>query len=150
MRWDTCQVTEERTIENATDKTKSWTVYPDMIVSFPLSQEKSNKAAAVEKQPGKGAKRRHSSVPPDSDTARAKQSKKDADAAQAKGQDPDAALRKGRPRALTRSESTAISSHFLEKMKEQVPNLRPKDYRSLLALGADWYRFHVSHKIFGH
>ena len=141
MRWDTCQVTDERTLENATDKTKSWTVCPDMLVSFSLSREESNKAAVVEKQPGKGAKRRQPSAPPDSDTARAKQSKKDADAAQAEKQDPKDAPKKGRPRALSRSESTAISNHFLEKIKEQVPNLRPKGYRSLLALGADWYRF---------
>ena len=56
MRWDTCRVIEERTIQNASDKTKSWMVYPDMLVSFPLSQEESNRVVAMEKQPGKGAK----------------------------------------------------------------------------------------------
>ena len=72
VRWDTCQVAEERTFNTAVDKTRSWLLSSDMLVNFPLSQEESNRAAAKERQSGKGAKRRQTSVPPDSDTARPK------------------------------------------------------------------------------
>ena len=101
-RWDTCQVTDQRTIDCAMDKTKSWVISPDMQVSFPISQKESNKPVVAERSTGKGAKRRQSSVPPDSDTARAKQSKKDADAAQTGPQSRDVLIGKGRPRGIDR------------------------------------------------
>ena len=110
-----------------------------MQVSFPLSQEESNKVAVPETTAGKGAKRRQTSVPPDSDTARAKQAKQDADAAGSGGPPGDAAG-KGRPRALNRAELNTISSRFMVQIKEKVKDLKPRHYRSLQSLGSDWYK----------
>ena len=156
MTGDTCQVTDPRTIDNAMDKTKSWMVIPNMLVAFPLTQEGSNQAAALERQrqlklekERKGAKRRQSSVPPNSDTARAKQSKKDSDAAKAGEQAPQVPIGKGRPRGIDRGELNTISSQFLTEIKKKVLDLKPKHYRNLQALGSDWYKqiYHTRYQV---
>ena len=78
--WKTSQVHEERTLQMATDKARQWRQPPQNIdtdpnVVFPPTQVEANQAVAVAKASGKGARKRQSSVPPGSDTAKAKQAK---------------------------------------------------------------------------
>ena len=82
--WDTCQVKEERTLHVATGKVHPWfdlgqSVNPSLTAIFPPSQEAANQANTGGKTAGQGARKRPSSVPPDSDTAKAKQARAQAD-----------------------------------------------------------------------
>ena len=80
--WHTCQAREERTIRVASDKVEQWfdlgqSVNPSLTAIFPPSQEQVNQAKLkrqvdpTDNPIGKGGRKRPSSVPPDSDTAKA-------------------------------------------------------------------------------
>ena len=82
--WKTSQVPEERTHRVASDKVRLWlddvqNTNPDIQVNFPPSQVEANQKPATAKASGKGASKKQSSVPPGSDTARAKQARSSAD-----------------------------------------------------------------------
>ena len=82
--WDTCQVKEERTLRVASDKVNAWldlglSTNPSLTAVFPPSQEEANGGSTANKPTGKGARKRQSSVPPGSDTAKAKQAKAQSD-----------------------------------------------------------------------
>ena len=88
--WKTSQVPEERTHRIASDKARLWldavqNTNPDIQVDFPPSQVEANQTIAAAKSSGKGARKRQSSVPPESDTAKAKQGKAKADEKDKKG-----------------------------------------------------------------
>ena len=94
--WHTCQTREERTTRVASDKVEQWLdlgqlVNPSLTATFPPSQEQVNQSklkrqvGPKDNPIGKGGRKRPSSVPPDSDTAKAKQAKAQADATGAKG-----------------------------------------------------------------
>ena len=64
----------------ATDKVRLWLDAPqntdtDLKADFPPSQVDANQTIAAAKASGKGRKKRQSSVPPGSDTAKAKQAR---------------------------------------------------------------------------
>ena len=136
-RWDTCQVAEERTIRVATDKVNSWLVNPEMTATFPPSHLEANQPAkptAAGKASGKGAKKRQSSVPPDSE-----QSKKEADEAKTVEASQKAGTGKGRPRPLSKQEQNSVAMQLITKVQEKVTDLQPRHYRALQALGPKWY-----------
>ena len=82
--WNSCQVKEERTLLVASDKVTAWldlgmSNNPNLTATFPPSQEEANQGGAAKKPTGKGTRKRQSSVPPDSDTAKAKQARAQSD-----------------------------------------------------------------------
>ena len=146
-----CQVTEERTIRVATDKVSRGLLLPDLTATLPPSQVEVNQTAATAagRQSAKGAKKRQSSVPPDSDTARAKQSKKEADAAKTAESSQKAGAGKGRPRALSKQEQNGVAVQLIAKVQEKVTDLKPRHYRALQTVGAKWYNqiYHTKYQI---
>ena len=79
------------------------------MATFPPSQGNATKTAVSDRPSGKGARKRQSSVPPDSDTAKAKQSKKEADAARTDEPSQKSGIGKGRPRAISKPELNLIA-----------------------------------------
>ena len=78
--WKTTQVVEERSLRVASDKVRLWldavqNTCPDIKAEFPPSQAEANQATAAAKASGKGGRKRQSSVPHGSDTAKAKQAR---------------------------------------------------------------------------
>ena len=107
--WDTCQVKEERTLRVASDKVNAWldlglSTNPSLTAVFPPSQEEANQGSTANKSTGKGARKRQSSVPPGSDTAKAKQAK-----AQSDEKDKKAGVGKGRIPSIPKQELSAIA-----------------------------------------
>ena len=138
--WNDCQVKEERTLRVASDKVQAWldigcTNNPHLTAIFPPSQEESNQAATASKRAGKGAKKRPSSVPPGSDTAKAKQAKAQSDAAEKKG-----TVDKVRIPTIPKHELSAIAAKLTTKVRTAVPTLEPKHYRTIQNLVAEWYK----------
>ena len=58
-------------------------------------------------------------------------------------------LGRDRPRALTKPELNLIAGQLVAKVQEKITDLKPKHYRSLQALGAEWYRqiYHTRYQI---
>ena len=138
--WKDCQVKEERTLRVASDKVQGWldigyTNNPDLSAVFPPSQEEANQATTANKKAGKGAKKRPSSVPPASDTAKAKQAKAQSDAGEKK-----AAAEKVRRPTIPKHELSAIAAKLTTKVRTVVPTLEPKHYRTIQNLAAEWYK----------
>ena len=82
--WKNSQVSEERTHRIATDKARPWldalqNINPDIQVTFPSTQEETDQAIAAAKAAKQGARKRQSSVPTESDTAKAKQARAQAE-----------------------------------------------------------------------
>ena len=121
-RWNECQVKEERTLRVASDKVQSWLDIGDTILDdtavFPQSQEEANQATAARRKAATGAKKRPSSVPPGSDTARAKQAKAQADAKEKKP-----VVEKGKISTIPKQELAAIATTLTNKVKAAVPSL---------------------------
>ena len=138
-RWNECQVKEERTLRVASDKVQSWLDIGDTILDetavFPQSQEEANQATAASKKAAKGAKKRPSSVPPGSDTAKAKQAKAQADAKEKKP-----VVEKVRIPTIPKQELAAIATTLTNKVKSAVPSLNPKHYRTIHNLASEWYK----------
>ena len=135
-----CQVKEERTLRVASDKVQSWldlgyTSNPDLTAVFPPSQEEANQATTASKKAGKGARKRPSSVPPGSDTAKAKQARAQADAGEKK-----AATEKVRIPTIPKQELSAIAVKLTAKVRSVVPTLNPKHYRTVQNLAGEWYK----------
>ena len=102
---------------------------------FPPSQEEANQASMAAKPTGKGARKRQSSVPLDSDTAKAKQAK-----AQSDEKDKKAGAGKGRIPFIPKQELSAIAVTLAAKVQTVIPSLKPKHYRTIQNLAADWYK----------
>ena len=138
-RWNECQVKEERTLRVASDKVQSWLDIGDTILDstavFPPSQEEANQATAASKKAAKGAKKRPSSVPPGSDTAKAKQAKAQADAKEKKP-----VAEKVKVPTIPKQELAAIATTLTNKVRTVVPTLNPKHYRTIHNLASEWYR----------
>ena len=138
--WKECQVKEERTLRVASDKVQSWldlgyTSNPDLTAVFPPSQEEANQATTASKKAGKGARKRPSSVPPGSDTAKAKQARAQADAGAKK-----AVTEKVRIPTIPKQELCAIAAKLTAKVRSVVPTLNPKHYRTIQNLAGEWYK----------
>ena len=145
--WHTCQAREERTLRVATDKVDHWldvgqSVNPTLTAVFPPSQKDVNQAK-LNRQAGStdtktaiGGRKRPASVPPDSDTAKAKQAKAQSDAKGAKG-----GVGKGRIPSIPKQGLTVIIAAAMEaKVKKDIPSLKPKHYRTILNLASEWYK----------
>ena len=148
--WKTSQVPEERTHRVATDKVRLWldavqNTNPDIQVVFPPSQVEANQAIAAAKSSGKGARKRQSSVPPDSDTAKAKQARSRADET-----DKKAGKGKGRIPSIPKQAPASTAAALASKVNEKYTSLRPKEKRTIQSLAHDWYkaiyhtRFHMT------
>ena len=138
--WKECQVKEERTLRVASDKVQSWldlgyTDNPDLTAVFPPSQEEANQGTTASKKTGKGARKRPSSVPPGSDTAKAKQAR-----AQAEGGEKKAATEKVRITIFPKQELSAIAAKLTAKVQSVIPTLNPKHYRTIQNLAGEWYK----------
>ena len=138
-RWNECQVKEERTLRVASDKVQSWldigVTILDPTAVFPPSQEEANQATTASKKAAKGAKKRPSSVPPGSDTAKAKQAKALADAKEKKP-----VTDKVRMPTIPKQELAAIAVTLTNRVRAAVPTLNPKHYRTIQNLASEWYR----------
>ena len=144
--WPTCQVREERTLRVATDKVDHWVdvgqlVNPTLNAIFPASQKDVNQAKlnrqadSTGSTTAKGDRKRPSSVPPDSDTARAKQAKAQAEVKGAKG-----GAGKGSIPSIPKQELSAIAATIEARVKKAIPSLKPKHYRTILNLASEWYK----------
>ena len=102
---------------------------------FPPSQEDANQGNIASKKPGKGARKRQSSVPPGSDTAKAKQAR-----AQTDEGDKKAATEKGRIASIPKQELSAIAVKLTAKVQTVIPTLNPKHYRTIQNLAGEWYK----------
>ena len=131
-------------------------VNPSLTAIFPPSQEQVNQAKLkrqvdpTDNPIGKGGRKRPSSVPPDSDTAKAKQAKAQADAKGAKG-----GTGKGRIPSIPKHELSAIAATIEAKVKKVIPSLKPKHYRTIQNLASEWYKalyhtvFHMTKSDYG-
>ena len=122
--WDACQVREERTLRVAFDKVSTWldlglSNNPSLTAVFPPSQEEANQGTAAHKPDGKGARKRQSSVPPGSDTAKAKQAK-----AQSDEKDKKAGAGKGRMPSIPKQDLSAIAVQLATKVQTVTPSLK--------------------------
>ena len=138
--WKECQVKEERTLRVASDKVQSWldlgyTTNPDLTAVFPPSQEEANQATTANKKGGKGARKRPSSVPPGSDTTKAKQARAQADTREGK-----ANTKEGRIIAIPKQELSAIAAKLTAKVRSVIPTLNPRHYRTIQNLAGEWYK----------
>ena len=138
--WTSCQVKEERTLRVASDKVNAWLDLglpnnPSLTAAFPPSQEEANQGSTANKSNGKGARKRQSSVPPDSDTAKAKQAKLQSDE-----KDKKAGAGKGRIPSIPKQELSAIAAKLVDKVQTVIPHLIPKHNRTLLNLASEWYK----------
>ena len=138
--WKECQVKEERTLRVASDKLQSWLDIgylnnPDLTAEFPPSQEETNQGTTANKGKGKGTRKRPSSVPPGSDTAKAKQAKAQADSGEKK-----AATEKVKLTAIPKKELSAIAVKLTAKVQSVIPTLNPRHYRTIQNLAGEWYR----------
>ena len=137
--WKDCQVKEERTLRVASDKVQGWldkgyTNNPDLSAVFSITEE-ANQATTASKKAGKGARKRPSSVPPVSDTAKAKQAEAQSDAGEKK-----TAAEKVRIPTIPKHELSAIAAKLTTKVRTVVPTLEPKHYRTIQNLAAEWYK----------
>ena len=128
--WNESQANEERTLRVASDKVQSWldighVTDLDLTAVFPPSQEEANQATTASKKTGKGARKRPSSVPPGSDTAKAKQAKAQSDAGEKK-----TVADKVRIPTIPKQDLAAIAATLTAKVKSAVPTLNPKHYRT--------------------
>ena len=148
--WKTTQVVEERSLRVASDKVRLWldavqNTCPDIRAEFPPSQVEANQATAAAKASGKGARKRQSSVPPGSDTAKAKQARSMAEEKGKKG-----GKGKGRIPSIPKQALAATAAALADKVSELYPSLRPKDRRTIQSQAHDWYkaiyhtRFHMT------
>ena len=138
--WKTSQVPEERTHRVASDKVRLWldavqNTNPDIQVDFPPSQVEANQTIAAAKSSGKGARKRQSSVPPESDTAKAKQARSRADE-----KDKKAGKGKGRIPSIPKQELATTAAALASRVNEIYPSLRPKEKRTIQSLAHDWYK----------
>ena len=108
---------------------------PDIQVNFPPSQVEANQTIAAAKSSGKGARKRQSSVPPESDTAKAKQARAKADE-----KDKKAGKGKGRIPSIPKQELATTAAALASKVNEIYPSLRPKEKRTIQSLAHDWYK----------
>ena len=88
---------------------------PELTAEFPPSQEEVNQATA-NKRAGKGARKRPSSVPPGSDTAKAKQAKAKADIGEKK-----AAAEKVKIINIPKHDLAAIAVKLTAKVQSVIP-----------------------------
>ena len=148
--WKTTQVPEARSLRVASDKAHLWldavqNTCPDIKAEFPPSQEEANQATATAKASGKGARKRQSSVPPGSDTAKAKQARSMAEEKGKKG-----GKGKGRIPSIPKQALATTAGALATKVHEMYTNLRPKDRRTIQSQAHDWYkaiyhtRFHMT------
>ena len=138
--WKTSQVHEERTLQMATDKARLWRQPPQNIdadpkVDFPPSQVEANQTVAAAKVSGKGARKRQSSVPPGSDTAKAKQAR-----SMVEEKDKKAGKGKGRIPSIPRQALASTAAAMASRINEMYTSLRPKDKRTILSMAHDWYK----------
>ena len=138
--WKNSQILEERTHQNATEKARPWiealqNINPDTQVIFPSTQKETDQAIAAAKAAKEGARKRQSSVPPESDTAKAKQAR-----AQAEEGEKKAGKGKGRVPAIPKQELATAATALAAKVSESHPNLRHKDKRTIQSLASEWYR----------
>ena len=138
--WKTSQVPEERTLRVASDKVRLWldavqTTCPDIKADFPPSQVEANQAVVAAKSSGKGARKRQSSVPPGSDTAKAKQAR-----SMAEEKDKKAGKGKGRIPSIPKQALATTAAALASRVNEMYPNLRPKEKRTIHSLANDWYK----------
>ena len=148
--WKTTQVVEERSLRVASDKVRLCfdavqNTCPDIKTEFPPSQAEANQATAAAKASGKGGRKRQSSVPPGSDTAKAKQARSMDEEKGKKG-----GKGKGRIPSIPKQALAATAAALADKISELYPNLRPKDRRTIQSQAHDWYkaiyhtRFHMT------
>ena len=102
---------------------------------FPPSQEEVNQGTTANKPTGKGARKRQSSVPPGSDTDKAKQAR-----AQSDEKDKKAGAGKGRIPSIPKQELSAIAVTLAAKVQTVIPSLNPKHYRTIQNLAGEWYK----------
>ena len=138
--WKNSQVSEERTHRIATDKARPWldalqNINSDIQVIFPSTQEETDQAIAAAKASKQGARKRQSSVPPESDTAKAKQAR-----AQAEEGEKKAGKGKGRIPAISKQELATAATALATRVNDAHPNLRYKDRRTIQSLASDWYK----------
>ena len=138
--WKNSLVSEERTHRIATDKARPWldavqNINPDIQVIFPSTQQETDQAIAAAKASKQGARKRQSSVPPESDTAKAKQAR-----AQAEEGEKKAGKGKGRIPAIPKQELATAATALATRVSETHPNLRYKDRRTIQSLASEWYR----------
>ena len=138
--WKTTQVPEERTLRVATDKVRLWLDPPqntdtDLKADFPPSQVEANQTIAAAKASGKGRRKRQSSVPPGSDTAKAKQARS---AAEEKGK--KAGKGKGRIPSIPKQALATTAATLASRVTDMYSGLRPKDKRTIQSLAHDWYK----------
>ena len=138
--WKTSQVPEERTHRVASDKVRLWldaaqSTNPGIQVDFPPSQVEANQKIAAAKSSGKRARKRQSSVPPESDTAKAKQAR-----AKAEEKGKKAGKGKGRIPSIPKHELATTAAALAAKVNEVYPKLRAKDKRTIQSLAHDWYK----------
>ena len=79
--------------------------------------------------------KRQSSVPPGSDTAKAKQAK-----AQSDEKDKKAGVGKGRIPSIPKQELSAIAVTLAARVQTVAPSLKPKHYRTIRNLASEWYK----------
>ena len=125
--WKTSQVREERTHRVASDKVRLWldavqNTNPNIQVDFPPSQVEANQTTTAAKSSGKGARKRQSSVPPESDTAKAKQARSRADE-----EDKRAGKGKGRIPSIPKQALATTAAALASKVNETYTSLRPKE-----------------------
>ena len=124
----------------AADKVRLWldavqNTNPDTQADFPPSQAEANQTVAAAKSSGKGARKRQSSVPPESDTAKAKQARS---MAEEKGK--KAGKGKGRLPSIPKQALATTAAALATKVNEMYPSLRPKEKRTIQSLANDWYK----------
>ena len=138
--WKTTQVSEERTLQVATDKIRSWLESPQnadahLKIDFPPSQAEANQPSGGAKASGKGSRKRQSSVPPGSDTAKAKQARSAVDEKGKKG-----GKGKGRIPSIPKQALATTAGVLASKVTEMYSGLRPKDKRTILSQASEWYK----------
>ena len=145
--WKNTQVPEERTLRIATDKVRLWLEAPQnadahLKIDFPPSQVEANQANAAAKASGKGRRKRQSSVPPGSDTARAKQARSAAEEKGKKG-----GKGKGRTPSIPKQALATTAATLASRVTEMYSGLRPKDKRTILSQANEWYKSYLSYQV---
>ena len=138
--WKTSQVPEERTLQVATDKVRIWLESPQnadahLKIDFPPSQAEANQPSGGAKASGKGSRKRQSSVPPGSDTAKAKQARSAVEEKGKKG-----GKGKGRIPSIPKQALATTAGVLASRVTEMYPGLRPKDKRTILSQANEWYK----------
>ena len=124
----------------ASDKVRLWldavqNTCPDLKADFPPSQVEANQTVAAAKSSGKGARKRQSSVPPGSDTAKAKQAR-----SMAEEKDKKAGKGKGRIPSIPKQALATTAAALASRVNDMYSSLRPKDRRTIQSLAHDWYK----------